>query len=206
MAQPWADGSIHSTLFSSKKCHVKNEKLLIKLLHDDYEYYANYKIKYTIYSDDEATIPLLFLGIGLKERKIIKINNQITKIINLDTDVENFPFLRDIDTITEVKYVANDTLKVKREDLIFFEAKLKKGLNTIYVEYDGNLEYNTYGFLRNYKLNYSLYPSKFWTSFGPIEVSLDLGNELEIKSNNIGNPKLSNNLAKWTINSIEKIL
>lgn len=204
MAQPWVEGSNHSILFSTKNCFVKKESLGIKLLSDEYSYYANYRIKYIIYSNEEASFPILFLGIGLSKNKLVKVNNEVTDIISLDVDNENFPFLRDINSISEVKYAENDSLKVKREDLIYFIAKLNKGENIIYVEYNGDLEYNTFGFLRTYKLQYSLYPSRFWSSFGPIDVSLDLGNNLEIKEINFGNPVIENNIAKWTINKITK--
>lgn len=79
-------------------------------------------------------------------------------------------------------------------------ANLKEGENIIEVSYDANLEYNTYGFLNNYKLEYSLYPSKFWKSFGPIEVNLILDDKIEFKQSNLGSEKAVNHKIKWTIN------
>ncbi|MFZ4399202.1 MAG: hypothetical protein ACOYO1_04135 [Bacteroidales bacterium] len=196
MAKPWIDGAEHSILYSTENCVVKHETILIKLKKNEGVYYANYKIKYIIYSDANQTIPLVFLGIGLSTKKEIRINDISTKTIKLN---ENESFLKKINNSFEVKFSKDNSLAANIEDLIYFEAKLNKGENTIYIEYDGNLEYNRYGFIKNFKLKYSLYPSRFWKSFGNIELTVDLGDNLNLITTNLNNPIIEKNIVKCNI-------
>ncbi len=194
MAQPWVEGSKHSTLYGAKNCQVINENIFIKLTKsEDDIYFANYKIKYTIYSEVNQTNPLLFIGIGLSNKKTVRVNNNESKINGYGkSDALN------------IYYSKNDSLSVNKDDLIYFEAKLNKGKNTVYVEYDADLEYNTRGFIRTYRLEYSLYPSKFWKSFGIINIEMLLGDNLEVASSNIGQPEIKNDTAHWVIKNIKK--
>lgn len=193
MAEPWVLGSEQSTLYGAKNCHVSNEDIFIKLTNKDDFYFTKYKIKYSIYSDVDQTVPLLFIGIGLSERKLVTVNNSITQIKKYNSK-----------NAAEISYSKDDVLPVNEDDLIYFDAKLIKGINTIYIEYDSYLEHNNQGFIRTYKLNYSLYPSKFWASFGTINIELFLGENLKITSSNIGEPRLEKGIAYFTINTIDK--
>ncbi len=193
MAQPWVDGSKHSTLYGAKYCQVIKENIIIKLINQDDVYFAKYKIRYIIHSNVNQTVPLLFVGFGLSERKFVTVNNTNAKIKEYNSQ-----------NTSEISFSENDSLSVNEDDLIYFEANLKKGENIICVEYDADLEYNTQGFVRTYKLNYSLYPSKFWESFGYINIELFLDNDLEISSSNIGESKIENKTAHWVIKTINK--
>lgn len=191
MAEPWVYGAKHSTLYGARNCQVNNENIFIEFINSNDAYLAKYKIKYTINSDVNQTIPLLFIGLGLRENKLITVNNELAKIQNYETE-----------SSSEIRYSENDALSVKEEDLIYFEAKLNKGKNTILIEYDADLEHDRYGFLKTYKLKYSLYPSKYWESFGTIKLEIFLDDKVEINSSNIGEPKIENNIAKWEIKDI----
>lgn len=193
MAQPWVDGSEHSTLYGAKNCQVINENIFIHLIKQDDVYIAKYKIKYIIHSNVNQTIPLLFIGIGLSEEKLVLVNNKETLLKKYI-----------VNNNSEISYSKNDNISVNKDDLIYFEANLTKGENTIIVEYNASLEYNTIGFIRTYKLKYSLYPSQFWESFGDITVKLFLDDNLKIKSSNIGEPKIEDNTVNWVIKTIEK--
>lgn len=193
MAQPWVDGSEHSTLYGAKNCQVINENIFIQLINQHDVYIAKYKIKYVIHSNVNQTVPLLFIGIGLSDRKVVTVNTKETLIKKYITNKNS-----------EISYSKNDNLPVNEDDLIYFEANLTKGENIIIVEYDANLEYNTVGFIRTYNLKYSLYPSQFWESFGDITIELFLGDNLKIKSSNIGEPKIEKNIANWVIKTIKK--
>ena len=204
MAKPYSDGSSHSVLFSESNCTVKNESIFISLFSGDYGYGANYKIKYTIISDTDQILPLAFLGIGLNDNQKVLVNNVPTSIIPVTENASAFSFLVKKDNYYVIKYSENETHAVELSELIYFKAKLKKGENTIYIEYSGDLESNTYGFLKKHTVRYSLYPSKFWKSFGPIKVTLDLEGKFEINDTNLKNTTIKGNTATWEIKDIDQ--
>ena len=200
MAKPWMDGSQHSVLFGGN-ASVKREIIDIRIIEEPLEkiHFASYTIKYYIYSPQKQTLPLLFIAIGLQGEQGIKVNNRASKIEPLDLEKKSYPFLKKNIMGTFVKYDVANELPINQSDLIYFSADLNEGENIIEVRYDAQMEYNTYGFIKNYKLEYSLSPSKYWKSFGPIEVNLNLNNQLEFKESNLGQEKESNNILKWTI-------
>lgn len=193
MADPTAHGSKVSTLYGVSNCVVSKENISIKLFNtnDSDRYIAKYKITYFIDTKVDQNIKLLFIGLDLYNRQNVWVNNEVVETKSYD-----------LNDSSKISFSLNESIDVNEEDLIYFEANLKKGKNTIIVEYDAELEHNRFGFLRNYKLNYSLYPSKFWESFGTINLELELDKNLEITSSNIGNPKIEYNNAKWIINEI----
>ena len=89
-------------------------------------------------------------------------------------------------------------------DLVYFNADLlKEETNIISIEYDGFLESNNFGFTRDYKIQYSLFPSKYWKSFGPININLELPKNLNVLNSSIGEPYLTNgNVHKYKINKV----
>ncbi len=64
------------------------------------------------------------------------------------------------------------------------------------------LGYNRYGFVKQYSLSYSLYPSKFWKSFGSINIELEADDAIAIYASNIGNPVEKDTKFKWKINQV----
>ncbi len=199
MANPWFGGATHSSLYTIDNCIVKYEVINIDLSNP---HQATYNITYTIYTDKDVTIPLVFIGLRLKEEKSIQVNNAQIKTIPLAGDLSKFTFLQHNGSLIEIKYAEEYSLNIHLEDLIYFKADLQKGSNTIQIHYTGKLEENRFGFVSRSKLEYSLYPSKFWKSFGPIKVNVNLGDDLKITRSNIGDPTINNNTATWEINSI----
>lgn len=200
MAKPYMDGSQHSVLFGGD-ASVKREIIDIRIIKEpvDKIHFANYTIKYFIHSSQKQKLPLLFIAIGLSGEQEVKVNHQATKIEPLDLEKKTYPFLKKNVMGTFVKYDIANELPINQDDLIYFSADLDEGKNIIEVKYDAQMEFNTYGFIKNYKLEYSLFPSKYWKSFGPIEVNLDLNNQVEFEESNLGQQKQSNNILKWTI-------
>lgn len=206
MAKPWSDGSEHSVLFGSENASVKRETIDINLKYNalDRHYFATYTIRYIINSQQKQILPLLFIAINLNENKEIKVNNKISKIIPLDLRNTTYPFIEKSGDQTFVKYDDAHKVYVNQNDLLYFAADLEQGDNIIEVKYDAELTYNTFGFITNYELEYSLAPSKFWKSFGPIDVKLTFGDELEFKESNLGKEKEDKNTLKWTITPLNR--
>ena len=195
MAKPYVDGTESSTLFGSKNCSVIAEEIDITAISptqiDDYFYRLKYRISYKISADQEGKLPLLFIALNLEGPASVIVNGK--KIIAHKLDKEN---------VHRFKFITpnsgnNDFYDIKFEDqtkkwstvlqeLIYFDANIVKGENTVTIEYEGHPEYNVYGLLRAYKIQYALYPSHYWKSFGPIEVNLHLPGKDEIRDVNIG--------------------
>lgn len=201
MAKPMMDGSQHSTLYGVGNASVKSEVIDIRLVKEPDEgiYFANYTIKYHIYSPQKQALPLLFIAINLYDNTEVKVNGVSKKIELIDIEKKKYPFIQQDATGFFVKYSQSDKVSVDPNSLLYFSADLVEGDNIIEVKYHANLEFNTYGFIKNYKLEYSLYPSKFWKSFGPIDINLILDNGVEFKDSNLGDEKKEKNILKWKI-------
>lgn len=200
MAKPYMDGLQHSVLFGGD-ASVKKESIVIRIVKDSLEnhHYANYSIKYHIYSPQKQKLPLLFVAMGLLGEQKIKVNNQVTDIEPLNFEKKTYPFIKKNQNGTYITFDGRSEYYIYQNDLIYFSANLEKGDNIIEVKYDGGMEYNTYGFVTNYKLEYSLSPSQYWKSFGPIDVTLITDDLVEFKESNLGKEKEENNIFKWTI-------
>lgn len=201
MAKPWNDGSEHSVLFGAENASVTRETIDIRLIKEAAEnhYFARYKIRYIINSQQKQTLPLLFVAINLFDNSEIKVNNRLTKIQPLDFEKNNYAFINKTDAGTFVKYDRSNKMPVNQNHLIYFAAELEKGDNVIEVSYEAQLLHNTFGFIKKYELEYSLAPSKFWKSFGPIDVKVTFDDELEFRKSNLGKAKEDKNTLKWTI-------
>ncbi len=191
MANYYVKGSKSSTLYGSVNCKILKENLSVTLVKNENYHFAKYKVIYQIQSKTNQKLNLLFIGLGLSKPIKVLVNNEETSIGYFDTE-----------NPSNIAYSLNDSINVNQEDLMYFDANLTKGKNIIVVEYEGNLEHDGLGFIRTYKFEYSLYPSKFWEAFGTIDFQIALGENLEISASNIGQPKVENNIAKWKINEI----
>lgn len=173
MANPWIEGTKHSTLFGfgSENCDVLEEYINIDLsnIADNFNN-SKYNIKYVIHSTINQQMPLLFIGLGLEKTGQIIINNKPIKILKYD--LKN----------SVIQYSKEDVLEVKEKDLIYFNANLIKGKNIIEISYTANLSDDNRGFLREYELEYLLYPSKFWKSFGTSNIKVELPKNYEVIS------------------------
>lgn len=185
------DGSQHSTLYGVGHASVKSEVIDIRLVKEPDEgiYFADYTIKYRVYSPQKQTLPLLFIAINLYDNTEVKVNGVSKKIELIDIEKKKYPFIQQDETGFFVQYSHSDKVSVDPNSLLYFSADLVEGDNIIEVKYDANLEFNTYGFIKNYKLEYFLYPSKFWKSFGPIDINLILDDGVEFKDSNLGDEK-----------------
>lgn len=187
MAQPYFSGNKTSTLYGTKNCDVLQEHMLIELISDEYNIFtAYYTISYSIDSEIEQSFPLVFHGINLGQVKEIKTNG-ITNEFHHSEDSKPHT----------ISYKLPDTILVPKNELIFFDANLKKGVNTIVLKYTATLGSNTYGFIKNQDIEYSFYPSRFWKSFGNVTLKLTADKNIEITSTNIKSYTKNNNTYVW---------
>ncbi|SHF15254.1 hypothetical protein [Pedobacter caeni] len=213
MGQPYREGSSHSLLFFGKELEVSAESIKIKVISDDTiqesAYYATqYEISYEVSSGQARLLPLLFIAIGLEDKPLIKINGKIVNAADVKAamkkgDPKFYPFLKPHDgDDVGVFYEKGKEEIVNVNSLVYFEADLKKGKNTITVAYKAVMGYNTYGFYRSLDIDYALFPSKYWASFGPIKIDLELPEELRLESASVGEARKNKNIYSWTLNKL----
>ena len=212
MAKPYNEGSEHSMLLFNKEIKVTKEFIKINILRDTtngYNYYsAHYAISYEINASKNQSLPLLFIAINLESNPIIKLNGKIVKIEDLKKNygkdpLEQYSFIKPYEkNQVRIFYKKDESQIVSLDDLVYFNANLISGKNLITVEYNAALGSNNFGFVRYFDLEYALFPSKYWKSFGPIQIELNLPEELRIRSSSLPNPERNENKFSWTLNQI----
>ncbi|MDY3548980.1 hypothetical protein PG291_10255 [Riemerella anatipestifer] len=193
MAQPYFDGDNPSTLYGSKECDVLKENIYIKLVeYEDNLYQAKYTIEYFINSEINQSFPLVFYGINLEDVHKVLVNDvpcDFYKSSNNDN--------------RKLYYDKSKSIEVNSNELINFNVNLIKGTNKIILEYTASLGFNTYGFIKKNDILYSLYPSKFWKSFGEINIEISSDKEIDIVSSNIGDYTKEDEKFRWKIKTLE---
>lgn len=193
MANPYFDGSKHSTLLSSKKITVKKENIKI-VINDGV---ASLHITYFIESDKAGKLPLLFLAKDLKKEATVKMNG-----VTIEKQYYSYdsPFFKEYGISTVLNdseynlHIRFDELTEFSEnimDVFLFEANIKKGTNIIEVTYKADLGFNTYGYTQDYDFEYLLYPSKYWKEFGTITIDVTAPKDYNLT--NLSHKLTSNN-------------
>lgn len=206
MAKPYIEGMEHTAVYGSQHCKVRHENIVIDIRESKAEHilYGIFKVQYHIESETDQDLPLLFLAKGLYSTKRIIVNNKSVEpdTINPET-VSRYPFIHKGNQYNPyyITYSKGNDIPADLKDLVYFQAALKKGDNVIYIEYSGDFTFRTYGFLKNYQVNYSLYPSQYWKSFGDINLELHLNGLAELTHSNLGKPLQSNQILQWTLRS-----
>ena len=182
MANPYIDGSKHSTLLSSKKITVKKENIKI-VINDGV---ASLHITYFIESDKAGKLPLLFLAKDLKNDAKVKLNGSIIEKQYYSFDSSFYrengiqTVLNDSEYNLLIRFDKETEFSENMKDVFLFEAKLKKGTNIIEVDYQAELGFNTYGYTQDYDFEYLLYPSKFWKEFGTITIDVTVPKDFDL--------------------------
>ena len=195
MAKPYVDGTESSTLFGSKNCKVLSETIDLTAIppvdKDDYPYRLNYKVSYQVLTEQDGKLPLLFIGQTMTGVKSLTVNGKMIQLKTLNKqNASQFKFLTKSQSggdFYDITFEGNNIKwGIQLNELVYFEAPLLKGENQITIAYDGMPEYNVYGLLRAYEIDYALYPSNFWKSFGAIKINIYLPKETEIRDVNVG--------------------
>lgn len=213
MAKPYEEGADHSLLFFGKELGVTAEFLKIKVVPEnigdrEQYYHAQYEIDYEVSSGQAHVLPLLFIAVGLADQPLIKVNGLIVKAADLKGKIKNgspqlYPFIKPYKgDHVGVLYEKDKEKIVDVNGLVYFEAPLKKGKNIIHVAYTASLGYNTYGFYKKLDINYALFPSKYWSSFGPIKIALELPEGLSLESASVGEPERDQKKYSWILNEL----
>lgn len=204
MANPYIEGSSHSSMYSIKDCRVLKERIVVKLLIGDEGYYAHYHVIYQIISDVEKEVPLVFVGKQLYANQTVSVNNVEVQPIYIDKNSKSF-IQKNLNRF-EMKFVEHESYEVQPKELIYFKAKLRKGENLIIIDYDAELAQNRFGFERKLTLEYSLYPSRFWKSFENVEFFLEPSDRINVESSNAESYTEIDNAYVWKIENFDNDL
>ena len=193
MANPYIKGTQNSLFIGSKDVSVTKETIDIELEKNLAN--AAYTVTYEIESDTNSVLPLLFIASNYEHDFKVVINGNTykdPKVLKKITTAEikkEFSFLKVMDNErVEVPFSATETVTAYIDDLIAFNAALKKGTNTIEVYYFALNSFNRHNWFKEPTIEYSLYPSKFWKSFENISIKIHSETPFKIDSSNIGKP------------------
>ncbi len=207
MANPFGPHSITAQLVPSGKAKVLRERIDIQLVQDtlDYDYQSQFNIEYIIHAEENMDFPLVFLAFNLDGLEKVTVNQNEIKSLPLDPSNTKFPFLRLKDGYYEISYGKAEWERINLNDGFYFTAKLHKGENSIKVQYRALMKYDRRDILTKYEIEYLLFPSKYWSSFGPIDLYLHTGNKMKAYAQNLGVPKQqTDTLVHWVIESVGK--
>lgn len=202
MANPWIEVPELSGIYSLKNCKVEKEFINIKMVKGDEEHNAEIAVTYFIETDSDKKVPLVFIALGLSGSQKVWVNENSVTQLDLKPNQESF--LKENINGYDIKFSEKDNHAVSIKDLLYFQANLKKGKNKVVIHYTAFLGYDRRDFIKEYNLRYSLYPSKFWDSFGPIEVTLESVDNVKLLTSNLGNPTIKNNNYTWRITDKSK--
>jgi hypothetical protein len=192
MANPWIYGSQTSTFISTQNMDVKHESINIHL-HDGLKR-ATYHVTYDIISDSATTVPLLFIAENYDDDFFVQVNDKmihadIAKKIPQANVSKFFSYIKsENEHEVYVLFGATDSLLVKMDDIIQFDAVLKKGMNKIEVTYEARNSFNRSNWFVEPEITYSLYPSRFWHSFKDISLNISADEKFKIVTSNVGMP------------------
>ena len=207
MANPFGPHSITAQLVPSSKARVLRERIDIRLLRDtlDYDYKSQFTVEYTVHAEENMDFPLVFLALNLDGLERVAVNQKEIKSVPLDQSHAKFSFLRFKDGYYEISYGNREWEQIYLNDAFYFTAKLHKGNNSIKVQYRAYMGFDRRDILTKYQIEYLLFPSKYWTSFGPIDLYLHLENKMKVYAQDLSSPnQQTDSLVHWIIESPAK--
>jgi len=209
MANPRSPHSITGQLVPAGKVKVTSERIDIYPLADtlDYnsDYHAHFNIVYNIHADEDIELPLVFLALNMDGLDRVLVNQKEINAKAMDQPDSKFPFLRLKDGYYEISYGSDEWKRISLDDAFYFTAKLHKGDNSIQVQYSAYMGYDRRDIRTRYEIDYLLFPSRYWSSFGAIDLYLHLNGHMEILTQNLGTAKLqTDSIAHWVIDHVEK--
>jgi hypothetical protein len=216
MASPYREGT-SSSLFSSRDLDILREKISITINKDLLT--AHYLIEYFVKTDkNRGPIPLLFHAKGYKGDFKVWLDGQMIKLSDIPSDYhinnkllsEKFvnlfkepPVKSESDTIVSY-WEDNSGAYYELNDLKYFEAIFTKGEHKIQVEYTAYAWLYLGNWVKEYSLHYSLFPARYWKSFGLLEIKLDTSALNCSFTSNIGQPsiRIQDNIACWNFSDL----
>ncbi len=209
MANPMSPHSITGQLVPAGKVSVTSERIDIRLLTDTSDDHADYQshfnIVYNIHAEEAIELPLVFLALNMNGLDRVLVNQNEIEGKKMDQPGSKFPFLRLKDGYYELSYDSDEWKRISLNDAFYFSAKLHKGDNSIQVQYRAYMGYDRRDIRTRYKIDYLLFPSRYWSSFGPIELYLHLDGKMEVLTQDLGTAKLqTDSIVHWRIDQVEK--
>lgn len=215
MASPYMFGTSSATAFSSRNIDILSENIRLQLF--DKAPGAHFKVEYNIRCDSAGKqIPLLFYAIKYMGDFKVMVDGVPVSVMampitddSISTVIKPFPYKLDTpyQNAQPMYLVKWDSLHSKYydvKDLKYFEVNLSKGNHTIVVEYDAAPTTNRAPWVREYFIEYSLMPAKYWKSFGGLKLTLDATSLSDNVTTMLPAPDSGdiNNMAVWNFSKL----
>lgn len=214
-ASPYIDGTKTTTINTTKELTILNEKLFIQPNRDFTQ--SKFHIEYSIKAEkDLKNIPIVFIALNYLSEFDVKLDGKKIQFIHFDSDSINdieyfskkFSGLSSFDTKCRCSMINFNEAEGRFyfvKDLKYYTIDLSKGTHKITVEYLAKKTIDLREKIKLHFFNYSLYPARFWKSFGCLEVVLDLSKcNKELKCN-LGKIRLNKNRkASWKFDKLPK--
>jgi hypothetical protein len=201
MSSPVWEGTMVSTVFSSKDIRILSELIHVKIDKDFGT--ATFLVEYTIQSEVAGKqIPLLFYAQDYKDNFQVWVDSQhvdVKGIPEKNTHIANSPFSgfsgpfksgqrgNGADEVM-IYWTENSAFVYKLNELKYFETDIAKGIHKIRVAYTATAWTDISGWVKVYSFRYSLTPAKFWKSFGTLRIVVEQEGAVKELVTNLGKP------------------
>lgn len=195
MASPYREGTQSGAIFTSKQIDIKREKLELNIASDLHT--GKYKVQYFIYANKEVKhLPLVFYAMDYLDSFTVWVDNKkitLSEIPNTEIENSESEVHKLLDTVfTENYYLEIDGNYLHYTNLKYFEIQLDSGDHVITVEYISTPGTDRSEWVEAYEYHYSLYPARFWKSFGQLEITIHANFSQFAYKDNLGTPLISN--------------
>ncbi len=215
MASPLSYGTKTASPFISEYVEILNEKIEITPINGFK--LANYEVSYKLKAKKEGgQIPLLFHAYDYYDDFIVTFNGNEVYLQDVSQDYTQLSGTQfhDFSNVfssnrtnknqeAPIKFEENNYYFLSTKDLKFFIIDIPKGIHEVTVHYTAEPWVDRSNWVKEYTFRYSLYPAKYWKSFGELEVILNTTAMEDSISSNISKQKIGpGGIKSYTFNSL----
>jgi hypothetical protein len=210
MASPLREGTITGSPFSSADVDILYEKINISM--DKDAQLARCTVNYFIKADQPGMqIPLLFYAMDLDGDFVVTLDNKPVRILVLDKNISFACFTNNLNIFKNTRDFTvllpdrgSDSKPYPLDALKYFEMKLSAGTHHVQVTYNVTLWSDRSDWLLETSFRYSLFPAKYWKSFGTLDISVtDASMPVSLTTGHLKPPgKVENLETVWHFDSL----
>ncbi len=172
---------------------IEEEELQLQLFDkqgDDYpsNQYAALSARYKVQAEQDGRAAFFFMASDSAQQKVqIRVNGALVTPTPLDPAKDYSFLLREGSSIDSslvyyrVKFAEHYTVPIRElNDVVYFQADLKKGENSIETQYEAALDRSGRGFLNDFSLHYHIPEPKEAKNYPRITVAMQIDNGLRL--------------------------
>ena len=179
-------------------CQIVEEELQLQPFDkqgDDYpsNQYAALSARYKVQAEQDGRAAFFFMASDSAQQKVqIRVNGALVTPTPLDPAKDYSFLLREGSSIDSslvyysVKFAEHYTVPIRElNDVVYFQADLKKGENSIETQYEAALDRSGRGFLNDFSLHYHIPEPKEAKNYPRTTVAMQIDNELRLINTSI---------------------